>query len=46
MTIGGEFVQWLSANAEVAPSIFGGERREWVEMMEYQLFDFWMEEIK
>ena len=46
MTTRGEFVQWLSANVEVAPSIFGGERGEWVEMMKYQLFDFWMENVR
>ena len=49
MTTHGEFMQWLSNNIEIPPSRFyskPGERAEWVEMMKYQLFDFWLEEIK
>ncbi len=45
MTTSGEFVQWVSANIQTAPSLFGGERKEWREMMEYQLFDFWLKNI-
>lgn len=46
MTTSGEFVQWVSANIQTAPSLFSGERTEWRKMMEYQLFDFWKENIR